>query len=133
MRWGSWLPPVLWMALILFLSSDTGSSAPLWFSRKSGAPAATNAAELLELLRVYAKAQYQALLLTCINRLYISVRGHLSDQLREVGFCRQRLDELAGLLRETKGLASNLDLRKVGVSRQSCNFLAVEIATVGVH
>src|ERR1041384_3387802 len=27
MRRGSWLPPVLWMAVILFLSADTGSAA----------------------------------------------------------------------------------------------------------
>src|SRR5438128_915373 len=26
MRWGLWLPPVLWMALILALASDTGSA-----------------------------------------------------------------------------------------------------------
>jgi hypothetical protein len=82
--------------------SSAGSSASLWFGRKSTGSAVTSGADLLELLRVYAKAQYQALLLACINRLYISVRGHLSDQLREVGFCRQRLDELAGLLREKK-------------------------------
>jgi len=37
-------------------------------------------------------------LMQCLSRLYISIRGHLSDQLREVGFCRQRLDELAGLV-----------------------------------
>ncbi len=27
MRWGSWLPPILWMALILALSTDAGSAA----------------------------------------------------------------------------------------------------------
>jgi eukaryotic-like serine/threonine-protein kinase len=56
------------------------------------------ARDLVELLRVYPKTQFQALLMQCLSRLYISIRGHLSDQLREVGFCRQRLDELAGLV-----------------------------------
>ena len=54
--------------------------------------------DLLELLRAYAKTRYQSLVLRHINRLYVGLRGHLSDQIREVGFCRQRLSELAGLL-----------------------------------
>jgi serine/threonine protein kinase len=75
---------------------STGApSGSQWFGRGKGATAAT---DLIELLRVYPKTQFQALLLQCLNRLYISIRGHLSDQLREVGFCRQRLDELAGLV-----------------------------------
>lgn len=71
-------------------------AATSWFGRSKN-PAA-GLSDLLDLLRLYPKAQFQALLLQCLSRLYISLRGHLSDQLREVGFCRQRLDELAGIL-----------------------------------
>jgi serine/threonine protein kinase len=61
-------------------------------------PATSPVAELLELIRQYPKARYHALVLQHINRLYIGLRGQLSDQLREVGFCRQRLSELANLV-----------------------------------
>ncbi len=71
------------------------SSASQWFGRNKGTAVS---GDLIELLRVYPKTQFQALLLQCLSRLYIFIRGHLSDQLREVGFCRQRLDELAGLM-----------------------------------
>lgn len=70
--------------------------ATQWFGRNK--TPSTAFGDLLELLRIYPKAQFQALMLQCLNRLYISLRGHLSDQLREVGFCRQRLDELSGLV-----------------------------------
>jgi serine/threonine protein kinase len=62
-------------------------SATQWFGRNKAA--AINAGDLVELLRIYPKTQFQALLLQCLNRLYISIRGHLSDQLREVGFLLQ--------------------------------------------
>jgi serine/threonine protein kinase len=69
------------------------------FGRKAGAQEDAYANDVLELLKQYAKARYHSLLLHQINRLYVSLRGHLSDQLREVGYCRQRLGELAGLLK----------------------------------
>jgi hypothetical protein len=75
------------------------SGGGTWFSRKSGSKAGN---DLLDLMRVYSKTQHQSLLLTAISRLYIGVRGHLSDQLREIGFCRTRLEELASLLRERR-------------------------------
>ncbi len=60
-------------------------------------PVSTPGSDLFQLLSVYPKIRYQSLILANVNRIYISMRGHLSDQLREVGFCRQRLFELAGL------------------------------------
>ena len=75
----------------------------LWkfgYTRKPTANGSNFGADLLELLRIYAKTRYQSLILRHINRLYVSLRGHLSDQIREVGFCRQRLDELASLLED---------------------------------
>jgi serine/threonine protein kinase len=57
--------------------------------------------DLLELIRQYPKARYHALVLTHINRLYVGLRGQLSDQLREIGFCRQRLGELMNLVKPT--------------------------------
>ncbi|HEX3314934.1 MAG TPA: tubulin-like doman-containing protein [Gemmataceae bacterium] len=85
---------------------DKSSSGSTWFSRKTTSTSKTGT-DVLDLLRVYSKTQYQALLLTAINRLYIGVRGHLSDQLREIGFCRTRLEELAGLIRERRTLVSS--------------------------
>src|SRR5262249_21689658 len=82
---------------------EKSSSGSTWFSRKSSAASKTGG-EVHDLLRIYSKTQYQALLLTSINRLYIGVRGHLSDELREIGFCRTRLEELSGLIRERRTL-----------------------------
>lgn len=76
-------------------------STPVWklgLGRKGAAPASHFGADLLELMRVYAKSRYQSLILGLIQRLYVTMRGHLSDQIREVGFCRQRLGELGGLV-----------------------------------
>jgi serine/threonine protein kinase len=58
--------------------------------------ASVNGHDVFELVRTYAKTRYHSLMLTYLNRLYVALRGHLSDQIREVGFCRQRLTELAG-------------------------------------
>ncbi len=70
----------------------------LWkFGRRSATEKSSPAEELLDLLKAFAKCRYQSLVLMHVNRLYLSLRGHLSDQIREVGFCRQRLGELAGL------------------------------------
>jgi serine/threonine protein kinase len=56
--------------------------------------------EILDLLKAFAKCRYQSLVLAHVNRLYLGLRGQLSDQIREVGFCRHRLGELKGLLAE---------------------------------
>jgi hypothetical protein len=51
-------------------------------------------AEMRELLAQYPRWRYQHLILRQLTRSYISLRGDLNDQLREVGFCRARLGEL---------------------------------------
>jgi hypothetical protein len=66
-------------------------------TRKQAA-AAASAFEWLELLRAYAKYRYQSLVLDRFNALYVRLRGHLSDQIREVGYCRARLTELVKML-----------------------------------
>src|SRR5207248_184084 len=69
--------------------------------------------ELLELLRSYPKCRYQSLVLHHITRLYVSMRGLLSDQIREVGFCRQRLGELAKLVEDKQAPAGTEEDRPV--------------------
>jgi serine/threonine protein kinase len=56
--------------------------------------------DLLELLRAYPKWRYQSLILQQLSYTYVSLRGNLSDQLREINFCRARLSELARSLEE---------------------------------
>ncbi len=62
-------------------------------------------AELIEVLRNYPKWRYQSLVLQRVNTLYLSLRGQMSDQLREVDYCRARLNELLSLLAEPNGTA----------------------------
>jgi hypothetical protein len=51
------------------------------------------------------------------------MRGHLSDQLREVGFCRQRLDELAGLIQSPpSGSTGDTKLGTVVAAQSSDRF-----------
>ncbi|MBI2803831.1 MAG: protein kinase [Planctomycetes bacterium] len=71
-------------------------------ARPTSAGGGPSAADTFELLRTYAKTRYHSLILTNLNGVYLSLRGHLSDQIREVGFCRQRLGELQGLLKPTQ-------------------------------
>lgn len=79
--------------------THTGSIWKGAFSRRTPGEATTSpGGELLDLMRAYPKCRYQSLVLQHITRLYVSLRGLLSDQIREVGFCRQRLGELAGLV-----------------------------------
>jgi hypothetical protein len=52
-------------------------------------------AELLNLLRDYPKWRNQHLLLQTVSRALVGLRGNMSDQLREINFCRVRLGELA--------------------------------------
>jgi eukaryotic-like serine/threonine-protein kinase len=56
-------------------------------------PPAT-AAEVGELLRQYARSRYDGLVLQQVIAVYVSLRGQLTDQLREINFCRVRLGEL---------------------------------------
>jgi serine/threonine protein kinase len=63
------------------------------------------------LLRQYAKGRYQGLVLQRVVAIYVSLRGQLSDQMREVGFCRNRLGELCHSLAvvptSTRGLSAD--------------------------
>jgi hypothetical protein len=61
--------------------------------------------ELIESLRQYPRCRYQALMLRRVANIYVSIRGKLSDQMREFTFCRQRLAEIAKIL-EGAGAAS---------------------------
>src|SRR5262249_50695274 len=51
-------------------------------------------ADLLEWLRCYGPCQYGSLVQQQIIAAFVSLRGHLSDQLREINYCRVRLCEL---------------------------------------
>jgi len=83
------------------MPTGTGSSTvwALSMARRPAAGVNLTAADLFELVRTYTKTRYHSLVLSHLNRLYLGLRGHLSDQIREVGFCRQRLGELHGLLK----------------------------------
>lgn len=52
------------------------------------------ATELVEHLRSYPKFRYQGMVLKLLLTIYTHARNRLSDQLREVGYCRTRLGEL---------------------------------------
>ncbi len=61
---------------------------------KGGRKAPAALAELAELLKVFPKWRYQSLVLRRLTYTYTSLRGHLSDQIRETGFFRLRFGEL---------------------------------------
>jgi hypothetical protein len=62
-------------------------------------------ANLLELLRFYPKWRYQGLTLQGVIATYVSLRGQLTDQLREINFCRARLGELLNTFKDSTALA----------------------------
>jgi len=70
----------------------------LGFSRKTPTSNPRLGTDLLDLIRLYAKTRFQSLVLAQVTRQYVGLRGHFSDQIREVGFCRTRLGELHGIL-----------------------------------
>jgi serine/threonine protein kinase len=59
--------------------------------------------EVQELLRCFAKWRYQGLVLQQVTRGLVSLRGLLSDELREVNYCRTRLAELGRAFAEVPG------------------------------
>jgi hypothetical protein len=59
--------------------------------------------ELAEALRAYPKNRYQALQLRRVADIYVSLRGQLSEQVREVNFCRNRLGELVRFFEDAAG------------------------------
>ncbi|MBI1916349.1 MAG: protein kinase [Planctomycetes bacterium] len=81
-------------------------------ARRSGPSSSSEA--LLELVRSYPKLRYQALVLQQVLGVYISLRGHLTDTLREINFCRVRLMELSQTLSfesESPGVKEIADCR----------------------
>jgi serine/threonine protein kinase len=58
------------------------------------------AAEVFDWLRTYPKTHYQTLLLRQAGNIFLTLRGHLADEMREVNFCRVRLGELQRMLEE---------------------------------
>ena len=88
---------------ILTETSASSTHSSTWkppYSRRGAAGTAAVVAELVELLKAYPKCRYQCLVLQRITALYVSVRGSLSDQLREVDFCRARLQDLAAVFND---------------------------------
>jgi serine/threonine protein kinase len=59
--------------------------------------------KVLEWLRVYAKSRYQSLVLQQVLGVYVSLRGCLTDELREINFCRVRLQEMCNQLGAGQG------------------------------
>jgi hypothetical protein len=78
--------------LCAYCRTPTGQRRPLF-----------PASDILELLRSYAKWRYQSLVLQHLTGAFVSLRGHLSDELREINFCRVRLGELLRLLEDPAG------------------------------
>jgi serine/threonine protein kinase len=78
-----------------------------WSRSRSRRSPGAQTRELLEVLQAYPKCQFQSLVLQKVQSFYVSLRGLLSDQLREVDYCRDRLGELAGKFEaEAKGAAT---------------------------
>jgi serine/threonine protein kinase len=73
--------------------------------RKPASPARKmpTVGEAQELLRSYPKTLYQSLLLRQAGNVFLTLRGHLADEMREINFCRVRLGELLRLLEEPDG------------------------------
>jgi serine/threonine protein kinase len=83
--------------------SDT---VPRWrapFTRRTATVQSPKPSDFLELLGSFAKCRYQSLVLGTVHALYVRLRGTLSDQMREIGFCRHRLTELGDLIKERSG------------------------------
>jgi eukaryotic-like serine/threonine-protein kinase len=87
----------------LLFVAETGQ-APKTPSPRRGAVKEAPAAEVVDLLRSYARCRYQALILQQVMTVCVGLRGQLTDQLREIGFCRTRLGELLGLLADPKNV-----------------------------
>jgi hypothetical protein len=68
--------------------------------------AASSVSTLIELCRCYPKWRYQSLLFQRLAKVYISLRGGLSDQLREINYCRSRLTDLLGSFQQPCALTS---------------------------
>jgi hypothetical protein len=65
--------------------------------KPGGRRSALQTRDVLALLRSYAKWRFQSVVLQQLAHVFLRLRGHLSDDLREVNFCRVRLTELQHL------------------------------------
>jgi hypothetical protein len=74
------------------------------------------AADVHESLQLYARSRYQGLLLQQLIAAYVSLRGQLSDQLREINFCRVRLGELLGRFGGPPGSDADASLQETAKS-----------------
>jgi hypothetical protein len=64
------------------------------------------AADVVDLLRTYAKWRFQGLVLTQVTSAFVTLRGHLADEMREINSCRIRLGELLSMFGDpTEGSA----------------------------
>jgi serine/threonine protein kinase len=59
-----------------------------------------SATEVAEAIRTYPTWRYQSLILRQTCRIYSTLRTSLSDQLRELQFCRQRLEDITDRFRK---------------------------------
>jgi hypothetical protein len=59
--------------------------------------------DLIEVLRLYPKWRYQSLVLRRLIAIYASLKGQLTDETREVGFCRYRLNDMQQTFDNTIG------------------------------
>jgi bacterioferritin (cytochrome b1) len=59
-----------------------------------------SAEEAFDLLRVLPRWRFQSLMLGHLSATFVGLRGHLSDELREINFCRVRLTELGRMFEE---------------------------------
>jgi hypothetical protein len=84
---------------------------------------------LLELLPVYPRKQYQALLLERVAAVYRSMLANCPEYLREISFCRARLGDLERSI-ESRPLADRLEVN-LGPGRlllpASCRTLAAVV------
>lgn len=106
--------------------TEKESSWRLSFSRRTSSRKSQYAKELLEVLRAYPKVRYQSLVLQHVNSLYVSLRGQLSDQLREVDFCRARLSELSGKFQEVLERAEKPTCTSTTAGTGTCHLLLPE-------
>jgi hypothetical protein len=58
-------------------------------------------ADVVELLRAYAKWRFQSLVLTQLSSAFVTLRGHLADEMREINSCRVRLGALLSLFQDS--------------------------------
>jgi eukaryotic-like serine/threonine-protein kinase len=69
-----------------YLSAERGQARPA-------------TADVAEAMRTYPMSRYQSLVLRQVCRMYNTFRTQLSDQIRDLHFCRQRLEEITGRFR----------------------------------